>query len=123
MFKLFIFLKEIINQLTPNSSLTDCLYQLNSEISTDLNLIHDSCFDNQIELSIIPLSQLKKDLHNVIPTFFVREFVDNKIYAHLNIYSGIPIINEYLTFQMFEDEIDYSYNEGKDEKKCLLFLL
>lgn len=117
----FTLLKEIINSLTSNSSLTDCLSQLNSEISIDLNLMHESCFENQIELSIIPLSQLKKDLLSIIPSYFVREFIDDNNYAHLELYTGIPIINECVTFDMLQDEIDYRYNEGNDDKKMFAF--
>ena len=118
------FLRNLIDNLTEDSALTFCFMQLNSIISRDLNIKNEDN-DNKFEVGYIPLPQLKKKLHKLIPSKIYRIYANTDYNAIFSPLTEKVTINELHTFNEIQlntiqtiFDLDY-----EDSEKRLVFPL
>lgn len=106
-------LLKIINKLTDDSALSHCFRQFNSLISTDFNVLNPPLYrENVVEITIIPLKELKEHLINLLPTKIWRIYTDSDSRASFDNFTRIPLINEKKLYKMSKKEIDEKFRNG-----------
>ena len=114
-------LRDIINHLTEESALTQCLLQFNSAISEDYNELNEAGYlKDNYETTIISMQTLKNDLISLLPKKIFRVFCYNNSTAFFDLFTESIFINEICLF--YQDILE-SDNEFTTEKETYSMIL